>query len=173
MAPSTQWMERDSNPQDPKATGLQPATLPITRYPSFPGRQSVENWRPIPWVGFEPTTYRSLVGILYQLGHQGMWRTSPERSPQSERQPAREDAVDREGLEPPGPEGNWFTASGATDYALSVHRPGQRRVWLLAGQQAAKARCKNPRSLCRGGCVRSQRDTDVHRTVLVSSDLDE
>lgn len=26
----------------------------------------------IPWVGFEPTTYRSLVGILYQLGHQGL-----------------------------------------------------------------------------------------------------
>ena len=29
-----EWMERDSNPQDPKATGLQPATLPITCYPS-------------------------------------------------------------------------------------------------------------------------------------------
>ena len=37
---SREWMERDSNPQDPKATGLQPATLPITCYPSVLAHRS-------------------------------------------------------------------------------------------------------------------------------------
>ena len=41
--------------------------------------------------------------------------------------------MDGEGLEPPGPEGNWFTASDATDYVLSVliARRSQRAVpWV-------------------------------------------